>query len=511
MFEMGESVDSVAELETVRRQLEELDEQFRQFAEIGIRLTAELDLDRLLERILTEARLLTRADAGSLYVVDGERLTFRVNQNDTLERRLGEGAKKAFKSFSFPIDDNSISGSVARNRKTLNIPDVQRHPLHNKKVDKELDYVTRTMLVVPMEDHKNDVIGVLQLINSLDSQGNVVPFRRETQQMAESLASQAAVSLENTRLYQEIQNCMDSLVKYSAKAIDARDPCTAGHSSRVSRYSVAIATELGNFTPPELREIRFAGLLHDVGKIGVREKVLTKENKLSPQAMETIRERFRAIRLSKELELERDRSRQEIPGEEVTRRREATLKELEEDLAFIEFRNQPGFMPEEDVKRLGLIGEKRYRVASGEERPIVTVGELENLCIQKGNLTAEERQDIESHVVHSRNILKQIPFPRDLGNVVRYAAEHHEKLNGQGYPEGLSSSEIPMQSRILAVADVFDALTASDRPYKPAMPNEKALSILQSGVKDGWWDGEVVECLSRLVREGKVHRVRKED
>ena len=499
------------ELEAAKGKCRKLEEQFRHFAEIGIRLTTELDLDKLLETILREARDFTRADAGSLYVAEGMRLTFLVNQNETLEKRLGSGAKTAFKSFSFPIDDHSISGSVAKHQKTLNIPDVQAHPLHNKKVDKELDYVTRTMLVVPMVDHKKEVLGVLQLINATDRQGNVVPFAAETQKMVESLASQAAVSLENARLHQEVKRCMDSLIKYSAKAIDARDPSTAGHSSRVSRYSVAIATATGKFTPAELREIRFAGLLHDVGKIGVREKVLTKGNKLSDDQIETIRERFAVIRFSQEVSLEQAQGEGQTSRESFEESRKATWKQLDDDLEFIITKNHPSFLSEDDLERLGAIAARRFKDASGQERPYLTDLELENLCVRKGNLTADERRDIESHVVHSKNILKQIPVPRDLGNVVRYAVEHHEKLNGMGYPKGLTSPQIPLQSRILAVADVFDALTASDRPYKPAMPNEKALSILRAGVKDGWWDGDMVECLAVLVDQGKVHRVRKEE
>jgi HD-GYP domain-containing protein (c-di-GMP phosphodiesterase class II) len=421
--------------------------------------------------------------------VEDGKLHFRVNQNDTLMSRLGPESSRAFESFSFPIDENSISGSVAKNRQTLNIADVQKHPLHNKQVDKELDYVTRTMLVVAMVDHKDNVIGVLQLINSMDMDGRVVPFPLESQRVTESLASQAAVSLENARLYQEIQRFVDSFVKYSAKAIDARDPCTAGHSSRVSRYSVDIARAMEKFTPEELREIRFAGLLHDVGKIGVREMVLTKANKLSDDQVRAIRERFGAIRACR--------------GE--------IREELEDDLAFVLEKNLPGFTSDEEVDRLRSIAAKTYRAPDGEERPYLTEFELENLCVRRGNLTDAERQDIESHVTHSRNILGQIPFPRDLRNVVKYAAEHHERLDGEGYPGGLAAGEIPLQSRILAVADVFDALTASDRPYKKAMPVDKAMAILRDGASRGWWDAEVVECLADLIDQGRIRKRRSED
>ncbi|MCZ6692195.1 MAG: GAF domain-containing protein [Planctomycetota bacterium] len=508
---MESNSGSHAESETLAQKYEQLERQFREFAEIGIRLSTEFDLDRLLDLILKEARKFTRADAGSLYVAEGERLTFRVNQNDTLEKRPGDGARKAFKSFSFPIDDRSISGSVAKNRRTLNIPNVQTHPLHNKKVDRELDYVTSSMLVVPMMDHRGEVLGVLQLINSRDSQGEVVPFPVESEQMVESLSSQAAVSLENARLYQEIQRCMDSLIKYSAKAIDARDPCTAGHSSRVSRYSVVIATALGSFTDAEIREIRFAGLLHDVGKIGVREQVLNKENKLSDYQLETVRERFNTIRFSREREAERKHLRGEISEEAYEEARGQIEKELEEDLDYVVGKNRPGYMPDEDIVRLDKIGAKRFSDPAGKEKPYLTEFELENLRVRKGNLTAAERRDIEGHVIHSFNILKQIPFPRDLRNVVKFATEHHEKLNGKGYPKGLTEDQIPLQSRILGVADIFDALTASDRPYKPPMSNDKALSIINEGVADGQWDEKVVKCLADLVAQGKVHRVRTEE
>lgn len=499
------------EIEALQRRCDELEDRFNQFAEIGIRLSTEKDLDRLLELILTEARRLTRADAGSLYVAEKGHLHFRVNQNETLLARHGPESAKAFKSFSFPIDERSLAGSVAKNLETLNIPDVQAHPLHNKKVDEELDYVTRTMLVVAMVDHQGHVIGVLQLINSLDEDGRAVPFRRENQQMAESLASLAGVALENARLYKDVERAMDSLVKYSAKAIDARDPSTAGHSSRVSRYSVDIARALDTYSVDELREIRIAGLLHDIGKIGVREQVLTKANKLNDDQIQTIRERFALILSARELDLERARAAGGTTPEAVEQAKAALREELESDLAFVEEKNVPGFLTDEDLARLEDIASKTFTGPAGEERPYLTPFEMENLTIRKGNLTGPERLDIESHVVQSAKILKQIPFPRDLKNVVRYAGEHHEKIDGTGYPKGLRGEEIATQSRILAVADIFDALTAADRPYKKAMSNEKAMAILRDGVERGWWDGDIVETLSGLIDQGAIRKRSPED
>ncbi|MBI4567553.1 MAG: GAF domain-containing protein, partial [Planctomycetes bacterium] len=280
-----------------------LQDRFARFAEIGIRLSTEHDLDRLLALILSEARGFTTADAGSLYVVDHGELVFRVSQNNTLDRGHDADRTRKFQSFRFPVSTSSLAGTVALRGTVLNIPDVQAHPLHNKEVDRRLGYTTRTMLVVPMTNRAEKIVGVLQLINALDGRGEPAPFDPSMHQMVLSLASQAAVCVENTQLYHDIRALFDALVRYSAKAIDARDPATAGHSSRVSALAVRVARAMNRFTDAQLRELRYAGFFHDIGKIGVREKVLTKQNRLYPEDLEVMRTRFAAWALAGEREL----------------------------------------------------------------------------------------------------------------------------------------------------------------------------------------------------------------
>ncbi|MCR4316794.1 MAG: GAF domain-containing protein [Planctomycetes bacterium] len=479
-------------------------ELFHDFTEIGIRLSTEHDLDELLRQILFEARAFSHADAGSLYVVDRNQLVFKVSQNDTLDMREGKVGQSKFHDFRFPMDETSLSGTVALRNETLVIDDCQLDPLHNKSVDVSLGYKTRTMLVVPMRNRKSKVIGVLQLINAIDRERRVVRFDPEFIQPVESLASQAAVCLENAYLYQEITNLFDSLVRYNAKAIDARDPCTAGHSSRVAAYSVRVAKELGGFSKEEIRELRYAALFHDIGKIGVREHVLTKENKLFPQQIETLRARFEACKISVERDVYRNRTHNGASADKLHDMIIEKHREIDKIFSWIVEKNRPGFMPPEDVERMREIGAMQFVTSLGEPMNLLTQAELTALCVIKGNLTDAERTEIQSHIIHTREILKQIPFTDDLKNVPEIASKHHEKLNGKGYPDGITAEQIPLGARIVACVDIYEALTAQDRPYKPPMPPEKALSILKFEVKDGALDPTVVDAVERLIQKGKL-------
>ncbi len=498
----------------------ELEERIKRLNSIGIALSSQTDLRILLETIVKEARGFTNSDAGSLYRKEEDKLIFEVAQNDTLDRRLGEKKKEAFSPFPIPLTKKSISGYVALTGITLNISDVyhlsgEDEYSFNRDFDSRNNYKTTSMLVIPMKDHEGEIIGVLQLINAIDEMGNIVPYPQDLQDLISSLASQAAVAIRNAKLIGDIKNLFESLVKYSATAIDARSPHTAGHSRRVSELSVKVAKAINEenngplsdvrFNPLEIEELRIAGWLHDIGKIGVREWVLEKANKLNDDRMEAIRNRFLFIKEKIKNEL----LKREIEGgydpTDIEEKLNTALKELDDDIEFINIVNKPGFLKDSDLERLKKITSKKYINSNGGEENYLTEFEYKNLSVRKGNLTEEEYKNIQSHVIHTHNILRNIPFTKNLKNVPLIAASHHEMLNGTGYPNGLKDKQIPMQARIIGMVDVFDALTAADRPYKSSVPLDKALQILKLEAKDNRLDERVVDIfIGKKLYEGAV-------
>ncbi|MFP3870292.1 MAG: HD domain-containing phosphohydrolase [Syntrophobacteria bacterium] len=490
---------------------ERLKEQIKRLNQIGIALTGETHLPSLLELIVSEVRGFTRADAGSLYIKDGDHLRFEVAQNDTLAARNGR-LSDAFRPYRVLLDKTSIAGYVALTGETLNIPDVYQLSGNeayrfNSEFDKRNRYHTRSMLVVPMRDHENETTGVLQLINSLDEKGTVTVFDREQEELVASLASQAATAVQHARLINSIREIFAALVRYSASAIDARSPHTAGHSRRVASYAMRLARAVNDeqegplanvsFSDKELQELHYAAWLHDIGKIGVREELLEKVDRISPSAMELIASRFEAIKLSVVCEYERQRAQAGKVGgaaaEECSRR----LDEVEEILEFIRRINQAKRISPGETRRLESIKRKTFRNARGQARTYLTEAEFRQLSIPAGNLTEEEYQEIQNHVVYTMNIINKIPFTRDLKRIPMIAAAHHEKLDGSGYPLGLRAPEILLQARILGVADVYDALTAADRPYRGAMPTNEALQYLLKEAETGRLDPDLVDLFVR--------------
>ncbi|MFQ5638208.1 MAG: HD domain-containing phosphohydrolase [bacterium] len=490
----------------------DLEEQIRKLNAIGIALSSEHQLNKLLELIVKEARNFTNADGGSLYIKEKKKLNFVVAQTESLEQRQGQS--EPFKSVYLPLTQESIAGYVAINGELLNLADVYHIPPTvsykvNKLFDKKTGYRSKSMLVVPMRDHADEIIGVLQLINSLNENGEVVPFKKEYENLILSLASQAGVAIRNAKLIEEIKNLFRSLVRYSAKAIDARSPHTAGHSGRVAKYSVRMAQAINeekegrlgkiNFTPEEIEELRMAGWLHDIGKIGVRESVLEKSKKLTEDRINVIAHRFENIKYLKRNEFLKKKISFLLNGDHAVEceRLESLLKKeivaLDEALKFIKRINTPGFLSEEERIRLKELAEKTYVNERGETCYYLDAFEYENLSIIKGNLTPSEYKEIQAHVEHTLSILDKIPFTRELKNIPKYSAAHHEYLNGTGYPKGLLDDEIAIQSRIMCIADIYDALSAPDRPYKKAIPLEKTLDILREEVKAGKLDDDIVE------------------
>jgi HD-GYP domain-containing protein (c-di-GMP phosphodiesterase class II) len=508
----------------------ELDEVHR----IGMALMTERDPDRLLVRILDQARRLTHSDAGSLHLAEagenGPLLRFKLSHNDSIpDLPLVE--------FTLPVDTRSIAGYAATTGAPLVINDAHETGdtsfAMNRSFDERFGYRTKSMLVVPMVDHVGSVVGVLQLINRVDRSGvpirdeasaeaHVLPYGDHELQLVRSLAGQAAISIENSRLYAQIQALFESFVKAAVTAIDQRDPTTAGHSIRVASLTVDTAQLLEragtgphvgiSFSRDQIRELRYAAMLHDFGKVGVREAVLIKSKKLPPFLQERVESRFDLIRRTVEAEFHQHRAELLIGGQDVlARQAEEAFRERLTDLdrfqAAVRGANEPTVMPEDAAAILEEIGRLSFVNPRGAVEPYLSAEELHFLRIPRGTLDERERLEIESHVEQTYRFLKEIPWTDDLRRLPEIAYGHHEKLNGRGYPRGVRAEDIPVQTRIMTIADIFDALTASDRPYKRALSADRALGILAMEARDGLLDADLVTLFSESGVYRKVLEV----
>jgi len=515
---------AVSELETLNR--------------IGVALSTERNTDALLELILSKSREITASDAGSLYLVEeepggGKHLVFKLTQCDS--------QSIPFKQFTLPISVNSMAGYSAATGQVLNIKDAYRirnRPFrHNRDFDRKFGYRTKSLLVVPMKNQKDEVIGVLQLINAkrhaevkLTSPAvvreEVIPYSERSQELASSLASQAGVALENNLLYRDIERLFEGFVKASVYAIESRDPTTFGHSERVAKLTVGLAEAVDrsvsgpykdlHFTREDIREIRYASILHDFGKVGVREEVLVKANKLYPSQLELVKKRFLYIRKSVELESFRKKLDYVLQNgnqnfqdffAQIDGDRQRQFQTLEEFLNIIGEANKPSVLPEKTSERLVEIAGWTFEDPAGPSEPLIAQDELKLLSIAKGSLNNEERLQIESHVVHSFRFLSQIPWTKELKNIPEIARAHHEKLDGSGYPYHMKSEDIPFQSKMMTISDIYDALTARDRPYKRAVPIERALDIIGQEVKSQLLD----PVLFQLFLDAKIYQMTSKD
>ncbi|MDZ7375179.1 MAG: HD domain-containing protein, partial [candidate division KSB1 bacterium] len=539
---------SKIEANRLKETLKSQNQELRQLYDIGIALSAERNPDILLEMILKKSREITHADAGSLYLVEtiehipeneadyfaNKQLRFKLAHNDSVDI--------AFQEKVMPIERQSVAGYVALNNEVLNIPDVYDLPAdakfaHNKSFDQTIGYRTKSMLVIPMKTHKDEIIGVLQLINrkrhweakltdiSVIEQ-EVIPFDDKCVDLACSLASQAAISIENTRLYEEIKRLFEGFVRASVHAIEQRDPSTFGHSERVATLSVALAEKVDRVDSGKFKEIRFsrqdiqqihyAALLHDFGKIGVREDVLVKAKKLFPHELDAVKNRFKIIKQATELRVSREKIIYLLKEERqkalalisaLDRETRERIMQLDRYFQIICEVNEPTVLNQSGFEMLQQIGSIVFN-DNGTPLKLLTSKEIEVLSIPKGSLSREERKEIESHVTHTFNFLQKIPWTSELKRVPLIAGAHHEKLDGSGYPHGWVDEQIPIESKIMTIADIFDALTAWDRPYKRAVPVEKALEIIQWEVNDGKVDGDLFKIfvdarLFELVKKPK--------
>jgi HD-GYP domain-containing protein (c-di-GMP phosphodiesterase class II) len=515
-----------------------------QLLEISRALASERDIHTLLDLILRKSREITCADAGSVYVLerqdDGQaraaagrrperRRTLLVSEdhyaNAILHFMLSQNDSMAvdFQEARLAVDDSSIAGKAVLGRRPINIPDFSALAgaagpglTHNRSFDQQTGYQARSMLTVPMTSAMGDVIGVIQLINKKreparklaqpeDFVTQVVPFDRRDEQMAYALAAQAGVSLENAILYDEIRRLFEGFVDAAVTAIESRDPTTSGHSRRVATLGVALAEQVDavasgplaavHFSRDELRQLEYAGVLHDFGKVGVREQVLVKAKKLYDWQLAGVLDRFRYIGKALEADVLRRKLALGAGGaaslaaldQELTQ----GLAVLAEGARLVKAANEPTVLEAPVLARLSDLASLTYRDDDGSVRPYLTQDELAALLVARGSLTPDERRQIESHVVHTMAFLRTIPWGRSLARLPGIAGAHHELLDGSGYPAKLRGEAIPIEARMLTIADIFDALTASDRPYKAAVPPARALAILESETRAGKCDAEL--------------------
>jgi len=526
------------------RELEELNR-------VGIALSETRDVERLLTLILLKAREITGADAGSLYLAEQagaipngsapnsasgaektRELRFRMTQNDSVQFPYTE--------HILPITESSMAGYCALHGEVIELADAYRIPKSrpfqfNSSFDEQAGYRTRSLITLPMRNGKGEVLGVLQLINCKRNpkarltnanavRRHVHPFPERAIRLGLSLASQAAVAFENSQLYRDIENLFDGFVNASVKAIEQRDPTTSGHSQRVCQMTMALAEAVDRepqgpyadlrFSREQMKELRYATLLHDFGKVGVREEVLVKAKKLYPLQYSRLLDRFDYIRRDIEARIAEQkvelllghfrkeaeaRARLKLLDDEAGR----LIAELDRYAEFITRINEPTILPSSEFELLAEISQKTYHDPRGVERPFITSEEVRFLSIPRGSLDKDERLQIELHVTHSFNFLAQIPWTPEYRGIPEIAGAHHEKLNGKGYPNSLTGAEIPVQAKMMTICDIFDALSASDRPYKRAVPTDRALEILKLCVRDEEIDPE----LFRLFLDAQVYRL----
>ncbi len=489
-----------------------------QLLDIGAALSSAHDLDNLLTLILSKSREITCSDAGSVYLVDRRdsipKLLFKVAQNDSLPNL-------SFQEFALPLTQKSLAGYVATTGESLNLADAYEIPSDvpyrlDRSFDNDLGYYTRSVLVLPMQNREGEIMGVLQLINRKTNWHMVVtpengldvtqPYTEWEERILRCLASQAAISIERNHLEESIENLFAGFVKASVQVIESRDPCTFGHSERVAELTVRLSQEANSvnsgvfhsiyFSQRQIQEIRYAALLHDFGKIGVPEAILVKQKKLYPRQLELVRHRFALAKRTLQMRCAQDKFRYllEHPSHRhgaaengcphcqdllnIDTQTARQIEQLNEYWDVILEANQPRVLAEEPLARLKEISQYFYEDVDGQLKPLVNSEELEQLMVRKGNLTPAERFDIESHVTYTYEFLKRIPWTKDLKNVPNLAYGHHEKLDGSGYPRRLKASDIPVQTQMMTIADIYDALTAGDRPYKRGLPVETAIKIL---------------------------------
>lgn len=474
--------------------------------QIAIALSAEKDTSRLLDRILREAMDFTSCDAGTVYVRENDFLMFHnmvtLSKGVHLIRRGDERLLPPV-----PLSRTHVCACAALEGKLINIPDVYRDDVYNfagtRNYDAVNDYRTQSMLVVPMEDDRGKCIGVLQLINAMDGTGAVIPFSKETESVVQALGSLAAVSLNNALLQQAVSDILHSFVSVMVDAIDARSPFNANHTRSMVRYASRFLDWLEqadrgvSFSPEEKDPFLMSVWLHDLGKLVIPLELLDKSTRLG--ALEgPLLARIDIARLMEKL--------RGLEHPEEARDAERDLEALGKARETLLHVNAAGYLDDETLSRVEEIAAMRCRTADGGVVPLLTPQEKEALCVRRGTLTEGERAEIQRHVVYTRRLLDKMKFSGAYQAVPRWAAAHHEFINGTGYPDRAAGDQLPKEARLLTILDIYDALTAEDRPYKPPVPPERAFSILEGMRDEGKLDGEILALFKESGAWKKTER-----
>ncbi|MDJ0834250.1 MAG: HD domain-containing phosphohydrolase [Gammaproteobacteria bacterium] len=486
--------------------MDNLLERIDRLTEIGIALSAEKDTKKLLELIMMGAKTLTHADGGTLYSLKDHTLTFEIISNDTLDIQMGgsSGSEIGFEPISLYKADgkenhNMVVTHSVLTGKTINIEDAYYEQgfdfTGTRNFDSQTGYRTRSILTFPLKDHEQEIIGVLQLINAKQPEtGEVIAFSAVDQQLAESLASQAAVALTQKRLIAELEKLFEAFIKLIAGAIDDKSPYTGGHCRRIPVLTMMLAESanqtntgpMGDFsiTDKDRYELETAAWLHDCGKVTTPEYVMDKATKLETifDRIEILEQRYETVLRDHEIVYLKqclDAQQQGADSQQLLTQYQSDCEQLRAELDFLRQINSGGeFMTDKQIDRVHAIGRRQWRDMNGRMRPILSEDEIKNLIIRRGTLNDEEREVINHHIVATIKMLDSLPFPKHLQNVPEYAGGHHEKMDGSGYPKGLTREQMSVQARIMAIADIFEALTARDRPYKPGKKLSECLRIM---------------------------------
>lgn len=481
-------------------------EDFECILKIGISLTTEKDRNHLLNSILENGMKITNCDASTLYLLEGQTLVFKIMK--TLSQNISRGADGE------PIDDippvalteQNVCAYSAIHREIVNISDVYDNASFDfsgpKKYDAMTGYHTQSMLVIPLETNEGELLGVLQLLNAQNEQGEIIPFDVSYEIIIRSLGSLAAIALTNLQYTEEIKRQLHSFVEAMATAIDERTPYNGTHTRKVAKYTLLLA-EYSNrkyqegqydryFDEERLEKIELAALLHDIGKMIVPLSVMNRATRLE-EGLETIRQRYQLLKAYYKIDFLEGR----ISSAELHKKTE----ELEEYLAFMERINRVGFLDDENYERVQRIAKQSYHTQEGGVIPYLSEQERKYLSIRKGTLTDEDRAKMESHAAMTEKILSKVHFNRNYKEVPKWAASHHEFLDGSGYPKHLTKEELDIETQMITIADIYDALTARDRPYKEPLPQNVAFRILKDMSKEGKINMQLVEWLEKALEE----------
>ena len=470
-------------------------EDMKKILEIGVSLSYERDYNRLLERILQCAMELTFCDAGTLYLCDREALRFKIMRNDTLKTYSG-GDGNWPELPPVPLQRENVCALALLENRTISIRDVKHCEEYDfsgpRRYDAMTGYDTRSMLVVPMQNREGEKIGVLQLINAQDEEKNVCEFNQDAVLAIESVASQAAITIQNVRYIRDIRELFQSFVRVMSAAFDERTPFNANHASNMAECGGRFADYLGTckgqkrFSMEQKEELIMTILLHDIGKLVTPLEVMNKAKRLLPEQYSAFRHRMEVLRLRADID--------RLAGRITAGEKETAVSQIQEAVRLVDEANEAGFAGDELLEKLALLRNRTYTGEDGEIHPWLEEEEYAMLSIRRGTLSKEEREIMEEHVSVTDKLLSQIRFPADLMHVREWAAAHHEYLNGTGYPNHRQGDEIPYEVRMITILDIFDSLVADDRPYKRAMPVERALSVLDSMAnKEGKLDPELTE------------------